>query len=445
MSVSIVALLTTMKAAYLRPMLLILFLAIFDCNKVHSFFGLRYTSAKVSLLHSSRTAFLFPRSMTFSHLLYHKRDSISHDDDTRYSCLSSNNRLVNTDIISRRHVFTSFTTKGFPSIIVTSSLITCAYPTLPASAVQGAAEYDLEFYLRDLFQGNKREGNVQASLPPKALPPRNLVNFDVFNVINDSCDGNCVSVNLLSKLTGISTQDISTRTTQLRQKVYTSFQTKNPWKQESVQDEYYFDLTLYCLFRVAAEVMPTDYILRDTWIRNIGRSIYKQAFEEKERMILDKAYIMMENSSSSTVNEIASPSSTNDMPTPISLSQSTPYLLKLLDLFQSTQYISSYRIQKDSPIFDTYDDEDIQQGRSINLLISLIRPVTLGSALQLTAEGSRFSPEFIAPTIAAMWEDVCHLETMYETYFVDNTYRPNPKDFFPDEVLLQLTIKNAIN
>jgi hypothetical protein len=126
----------------------------------------------------------------------------------------------------------------------------------------------------------------------------------------------------------------------------------------------------------------------------------------------------------------------------IPLSQSTQTLIQLLDLFNSTRYISSYRIQKD-PILDTLDDEDIQQGRSINLLISLYRPATLGSALQLTAEGSRFSPEFIAPTLAAMWEDLCHLYTEYETYFVDNTYRPNPKDFFPDEVLLQLTIKNS--
>ena len=290
-----------------------------------------------------------------------------------------------------------------------------------ASAAQGAAEYDLEFYLRDLFQGNNREGNIQPSNPPIPLPPRTLNTKEVLELlINEHCDGHCFSVALLSQLTGVPSDDISNRVALMRQRVCKAFQAKAPWIRESIQDQYYLDLTAYCLFRVAAQLIPTDYTLRDKWIRTLGKQLYAQA---KKRHLITP-----------TNNETRT------------LSASVPTLIQLMDFFNSTRYVSSYRIiQSDSvtatDFLDTLDDEDIQDGRPVNLLISLLRPATLGAALQLTAEGTRFSPEFVAPTLAAMWEEQFHLSTQYETYFVDNTYRANPKDFFPDEVLIQFTIQ----
>eukprot|EP00957_Ditylum_brightwellii_P062890 4771730-Ditylum_brightwellii.AAC.1 len=46
-------------------------------------------------------------------------------------------------------------------------------------------------------------------------------------------------------------------------------------------------------------------------------------------------------------------------------------------------------------VFDTYDDEDLMSG-----------------------EGSRFSPEFVGTTLAALWEEA-GIYASYETYFVD--------------------------
>jgi hypothetical protein len=298
-----------------------------------------------------------------------------------------------------------------------------------ASAAPGAAEYDLEYYMRDLVMGNNREGNRPPSPPPASPPPRTLVTHNFLDaLLNEACDGNCIAVSQLSLITGLPSTDISRQIDTLRNKVYPSFQVKHPWTQTSLQDEYYFDLTNYCLFRVAADLIPQNYALRDEWVRSMGNNLYARA------------------------KELLPTLATTSIPTnnqTLTLSQSSTLLIQIMNLFNYTRYVSSYRIQRDTSfssdipidVFDSYDDEDIQLGRSINLIISLKQPATLGAALQLTAEGSRFTPEFIAPTLAAMWTDLCHLSTDYETYFVDNTYRPNPKDFFPDEVLIQFTIK----
>lgn len=86
-------------------------------------------------------------------------------------------------------------------------------------------------------------------------------------------------------------------------------------------------------------------------------------------------------------------------------------------------------------------DEALADGGTVDFLVSVLEPVTLGSALQITGEQSRFSPDLIGPTLAALWEDKAGLSCTWETYFVDSTYRPNPKDFFPNEQLLQYTLQ----
>ena len=50
-------------------------------------------------------------------------------------------------------------------------------------------------------------------------------------------------------------------------------------------------------------------------------------------------------------------------------------------------------------------------------------------------------PKFVGTTIAAMWKKELSLKVEYETYFVDEEYRPNPEDFFPAKELLQYNIK----
>ena len=277
--------------------------------------------------------------------------------------------------------------------------------------------------MRDILKGNNKEGNLSASPPPPPPPPRKLSPF-LRSILNEKADGDCISTRLLSQLTLISTNDISNKIISFRDKCQKAFQSKEPWVEESVEDEYYFDVTSYSLYRIAGELIPSDYVLRDKWVREVGREIYASMKREG----------------------IVSKDGSKDG----KLTGTIPALIQILDYFQSSGFIKGYRlgeknddVRTGTNIFDEYDDEDVDSGTSVNLLLSIFRPATLGSSLQITGEGSRFSADFISPTIAALWEDqlggkLSKIE--FEGYFVDEEYRPNPKDFFPDEQLLQFTL-----
>jgi hypothetical protein len=118
---------------------------------------------------------------------------------------------------------------------------------------------------------------------------------------------------------------------------------------------------------------------------------------------------------------------------------------EILECFTSSQYCTGYRMagdKDDSAMFDELDDSDLASGVSVNCLVSIYSPATLGASLQITGEQSRFIPDFVGTTLAAMWESV-GIKASYETYFVDPEYRPNPKDYFPNEQLLQFTLTMA--
>jgi len=308
-------------------------------------------------------------------------------------------------------------TIGAPLIVSSCPSVCQAAPR-----VKGAAEYDLEFYLRDLVKGNNKEGNIEASVAPKSLPSRRLDGF-VQNIINNDLNEECIAIRTLSSLTNTPVINLSNDIKAIRDKVSKAFYSKAPWREETMLDEYYFDLTGYSLYRVASQLIPSDYKLRDVWVKTMGVEIYK---DMKNGNVVSREMM--------NVNK---------------LTDSIPLIKAVLDYFKSIHFIESYELgdkknddyRVGESIFDSYDNEDIDSGLTVDCLVSIKRPVTLGSALQITGEGSRFSPDFISPTLSAIWKTELGLNVVYESYFVDSEYRPNPKDFFPDEQLLQFSIK----
>lgn len=115
----------------------------------------------------------------------------------------------------------------------------------PAHAARGAAELDLEFYLRDLVGGNRQEGNILPSQPPPIQPPRVLK--DTLRLLDDSSE--CLAVQaLLQTLRADDTnasERIRSSVVRYRDKAKRSFAAKAPWNEESFSDQYYFDLTAY--------------------------------------------------------------------------------------------------------------------------------------------------------------------------------------------------------
>ena len=318
----------------------------------------------------------------------------------------------------------------FSSIAASTILLLGTSSPAYAARVKGAAEYDFEYYMRDLFMGNNKEGNLPASNAPPPHPPRNLQGQLLPLLLDDELQ-NCIPIQELAKITNIPFDVISQQTRSVRSKVQSAFKTTHPYKTESVSDEYYFDLTCYALWRVAAAAIPTDYKKRDQYIRIIGRRLLDEVISKE--MISKKSIDMLQNKKE------------------LSLTDTIPIQIDILNLFQNTNYCTNYRLGDKNDeertglgVFDSLDDEDISSSTgsgSVDCLVSIFDPATLGGALQINGEGSRFAPDFIGPILASVWERVCGSKAVrFESYFVDPEYRENPKDFFPNERLYQFTI-----
>jgi len=367
------------------------------------------------------------------HLHQHAaQKSMHHDDSTGYEGVAlaaiGNDETATSLHGSNRRSFLS-------SMLAPSAVLGLATSSpSPAWAAKGAAEYDLEYYMRDLFMGNKPEGNLPASNAPPPHPPRELRGQLLPLLLDDDLQS-CITIQELAKITNIPIASLSEQIGIFRSKVQAAFKVTHPWKEESVRDEYYFDLTCYALLRTASIAIPQDYAKRDAFLRNIGRRLLDEIIS---RELISKKSIETLNNKSGKA---------------LTLTDTVPCIIELLDLFQSTNYCTSYRLGDKNDVertglnvFDQLDDEEISSSSgagSVNCLVSVFDPATLGGALQITGEGSRFAPDFVGPTLAAVWERVGGaggVSVSFESYFVDPVYRPNPKDFFPNERFYQFTI-----
>ena len=102
-------------------------------------------------------------------------------------------------------------------------------------------------------------------------------------------------------------------------------------------------------------------------------------------------------------------------------------------IFQNNNFCVGYKIRrddsdngsgnnKDEPIFDELDDDSLISGLNVDCLVSIYGPASLGASLQINGEGSRFGPDFVGTTLAAIW-DTAGIKSSWETFFVDPEYR----------------------
>jgi hypothetical protein len=322
--------------------------------------------------------------------------------------------------ISRRHWFQSFTILNAPTILSIASA-----PEAVAAVGQNQAVYDLQFYLRDLLQGNNVQGNLPASKPPTPpAPPRTLTGPLIPLLLNNECTVTCIPAQELSKVlpTGSSSETASrnlisdTMIMFRTNAIKAGYGSSRQWISEDISDEYYFDLTCYALWRSAASLLPSS-TARDRFARNIGRALYK---ELKRIHIVDND----EELNGKTREDVPfiSTNSSSQLSKAI-----LPKLYAILNAYQSAQYIQSYRVTRDEsysltdnePLFDDIDDEDYyDKENSLNFLVGLYNPATIQAALQITGEGSRFIPDFVGCTIAAMLEDSLQaLLRLYVSFF----------------------------
>jgi hypothetical protein len=307
-------------------------------------------------------------------------------------------------------------------------------PAQPARAARGAAELDLEFYMRDLVGGNKREGNILPSNAPPVPPPRTLNGPLIPLLLDRDCSVNCLPVQALIEQVQqrhhqdragddplAIANDIRRRVETIRERTRRSFASKAPWMSDDVADQYYFDFTAYALWKTAAELLE-DNLDRDKFVRNVGRKLVSKLQEE--------GIVKKSNGGTTLVG-------------------STSAVLELLTVFKSSGFCKDFRIRtfddaggpppQSGVVFDTLDDDSLSVGGTADCLVSVYEPATLGASLQINGEQSRFGPDLVGTSLAAIWENI-GVKSSWETYFVDPEYRPNPKDYFPNEQLLQFTL-----
>ena len=323
-------------------------------------------------------------------------------------------------------------------------------PSDPANAARakGAAELDLEYYMRDLVKGNKKEGSVLPSKNgPPVPPPRTLKGPLIHMLLNKECTADCISVAALVELIqeqeaakggGAVTskeniaKDIQLRVDAIRERTKRSFFTKAPWSEEEVTDQYYFDFTIYALWKTAAELIGNNQN-RDRFMRNIGRMLISKL--ESEKLMTQSASPPQQQSSDNKDSGV--------------LVGSIPAIMELLDIFKTSGYCKNFRIRTsdndgaagdDLPVFDELDDESLNMVGTTNCLVSIYESATLGASLQINGENSRFAPDFVGTSLSAIWEKYGGIRSTWDVFFVDPEYRPNPKDYYPNEQLLQITL-----
>merc|ERR1712003_575565 len=86
----------------------------------------------------------------------------------------------------------------FSGVSATIAAVFLPIDAANAARAKGAAELDLEFYVRDLISGNKKEGSISPSKNgPPVPPPRKLTGNVIPMLLNNECNADCIPVQAL--------------------------------------------------------------------------------------------------------------------------------------------------------------------------------------------------------------------------------------------------------
>jgi hypothetical protein len=133
-------------------------------------------------------------------------------------------------------------------------------PTLQAAnARQGAFEMDLEYYLKTV--ASRAQGKPDATINAKTAKPA----FASARVINKDLASDVVTVvyQQIGRLANLSSSSIKTKVDAQMVLFMPYFKEFVPIRKEDYSDQYYFDITLYVSYLVAAILIPksTDRVI----------------------------------------------------------------------------------------------------------------------------------------------------------------------------------------
>ena len=238
---------------------------------------------------------------------------------------TGSSRLVLNDVNQHPELSTlrSATVKSIMSNVMAAMAALAVVPTV-ANARQGAFEMDVEYYLKTV--ASRAQGKPDATIDAKTAKPA----FASARVVNKDLATGVMAIVIeeISRISKVSIPDVTTKVNAQLALYLPYFKEFVPIRSETLADQYYFDITLYASYLIAAQLIPksTDRVILR---KAVGDSILDLFIEKK--MISAPAGYSKEKSLPLPDNLKLSAGAINDFCTSftISITVNNKYLLYL--------------------------------------------------------------------------------------------------------------------
>ncbi len=280
-----------------------------------------------------------------------------------------------------------------------------------ASAAKGAFEMDAEYYLNNLFSGNKGEAaKTGIERRPIYKSARKVASSTSDAIVNEITD---LAVD--SSDTKVTREDILKQIERLRASKLPYFKTFAPIAEESLTDQYFLDITLYCLYQVAAKLIPMSQE-RVKFRTKVGEKVLG-LFEGGQRYTLPA-------SNQPSMQRVASS------------------VTALLNEFKDKGVIASFQFDEEDVGDELFAKQAFEEKAPVSFQVTVDEPVTLLAFLEGQREDTFFHPEITGSSIVALLRKQ-GFSCKYEDYLLDNYYRDSNFDLRADAVILEISLLPA--
>jgi hypothetical protein len=277
-----------------------------------------------------------------------------------------------------------------------------------SNAAAGAFEMDMDYYLRNIINGNdvkkENEKKVRKSIFPSPRQMDIKTTTKIIDIIKTiACKMSSLSIETLNEYIDI----------ELPKKLV-KFKEYIPITNENFSDQYYFDIYLYLIYKAIENVVSKS--------EDRVKLRQKVGDEILQLFIKDKLINMTMTNNQRNVENLA-------------------YNVKLiLQSYVKIGLISSFIFDDDDLADQAYADSSFQEGLPVSFQFTLKEPATLLGFIEQNKNDTFYHPEIIASTIASYCRQQ-GFNTRFEDYLVDNYYRTENFDIEAQDILIEMLIK----
>jgi len=268
-----------------------------------------------------------------------------------------------------------------------------------ARAAQGAFEMDAEYYLRNAF---KTQSGTKEAVRTVFKSPRKIDKAFANDIVERAVIANLPSGEFNR-----------TRYEEEQQRQYRKWREFAPFAAKAdLSDQYWMDLSLYCIYLQAAEILPTSE-QRVAFRSRVGASVLDLAIQNG---------CALSGSGSGSQSDIAQD------------------VFKLLSFLQSKSQIAGFVYDADDFGDDVFAAQSFAQKLPLSTTIQLKEPCNVISFIQGVKENTFFHPEYVGSALVALIERSGKF-ARFEDYLLDNFYRESNFDTQAQDVVIELQMR----